>query len=357
MNRLLNCFALTIWNILFFALLGLNPCVSSFAQSPILSLGNIGICNSESLIMPLNGKNLANIGAMTLFIYFDDEKLLFHSLENINPVIIGLQFNVLTYPSCISIVWSNTKGVNFYDSNLLNLKFDVINSSGNIRFAIDSCEIAVANIPPEIISVEYSNGSFYPGDPIITGNPENLTVLYNSNAHFNLTSTDATGYLWQESVDGGSSWIDLRDGVAYSGTTGADLAILNVPATFNNNRYRCAVTKANCSLYSEDALLSVDSLSRISEIGYSGMIIYNFPNPFAESTRLSYYVPKSGEVTIEFFTVACNRLITIIKGFHLPGLYTIELNLVYLPNGLYLCRYKLETNQVMGLKNCKLTKN
>ncbi|MCX6276958.1 MAG: hypothetical protein NT004_02530 [Bacteroidetes bacterium] len=356
MKKLSNSLTITILIMVFFILVGFNPGRSIIAQSPMISLGNIGICNYEPLLIPLNGKNLANIGAITLFIYFDSEKLIFRSLENINSKIIGLQFNVLNNPSCVSIVWSNTKGVNFPDNLLLYIKFDVINSSGMIKFAIDSCEIAVANIPPEIIPVEYLNGSFYSKNPIITENPENITVFCNSNAHFNITSLGSTEYLWQASVDAGNSWIDLEDGASYSGTTSTDLAILNVPVTFNNNRYRCSVTRENCSLYSTDALLSVDSLSWISEIGNSGMVISNFPNPFSERTRLSYYVPKSGEVTIDLFTLIHNRVITIIKGFHLTGLYIIELNLVYLPNELYLCQYKLETNQVVAVRNRKIIK-
>ncbi len=70
----------------------------------------------------------------------------------------------------------------------------------------------------------------------ITGQPTNTEVCAGSNASFTVTATGATGYQWQVSTDGGTTWTDI------SGATSASLILTSVTGSMNNNQYRAVVS-------------------------------------------------------------------------------------------------------------------
>jgi len=79
--------------------------------------------------------------------------------------------------------------------------------------------------------------------PAVTTPPSNLTVCANSNATFTAVATGAgISYQWQVSTNGGGSYTNLTNTAPYSGVTTNTLLITNVPASFNNNRYRLVVS-------------------------------------------------------------------------------------------------------------------
>ena len=62
---------------------------------------------------------------------------------------------------------------------------------------------------------------------------------------------------WQ--VNSGSGWVDIYDNTIYGGTTSQQLSLAGIPLSFNGNRYRLAL-KAKCTtVYSNDALLTVNA--------------------------------------------------------------------------------------------------
>jgi len=340
----------------FFLLLVFDPQKYLGAQSPSLTLGNIGICEPGSILAPISGSNLSNIGAITLFIYYDSDQLKFISLENIDPQINGLRSNVLINPSRISIVWSSTDGADFFDNVLLNLKFDALLTSGIIRFAKDSCEIATAQVPPEVLNVQYNSGSYYNGNPTIMENPENLTALSQSDVFFKIKANDITRFLWQELKHNSNSWINLQDNITYSGTRTDILSILNVPVSFNNNLYRCSVSRENCVIFSKEARLTVDSLSWIGENSFRGMELRIAPNPFFKKAQFYFTVPEPGEVLIEIYSTAQKQIGSLVKGFYSTGQYISGQDLVYLPVGIFVCQYRLQTNNNSFWQRIKIVK-
>lgn len=66
----------------------------------------------------------------------------------------------------------------------------------------------------------------------------------------------------------------------------------------------------------------------------------NYPNPFNPSTRIKYFVPSSGNVTISFFNSIGERIYS--KSFYVnsAGTYEYEFNASNLASGVYL--YKIE---------------
>ena len=307
------------------------------AQSPSLTIGSVGICTSPTILIPLTGTNMTNIGSLTIFINFDNQSLVFDSVKNINPQLNGLLFNLVSNPSRLAIVWSNVNGANFQNNTLLNLKFTVLQQNSAISFA-PGCEIASVSL--QVLPVNYINGGVYPSAPIITANPENKTVKSQANAVFQVASSNASAYLWQESRNGGISWTELTDGTTYTGTHTAVFTVNHVPTLFNQFAYRCIVKKDNCPATTNQATLSVDSVSGVYEQGLKNTLhIYNTPNPFSESTTLNYTVPSRGNVSINILSSLGKCMVKIINSEHLKGTYKLEENFVSLPSGIYTCQY------------------
>jgi len=304
----------------------------------------VGVCNNTTVLLPLVGNDLSDIGAITLFINYDDQRLVFNSLENIDPQLEGIMVNTLTNPSRVGIVWSKTTGASFPNSSLLSLKFDLIQSTADLNFIKNNCEIANVSIPPQIIDVTYQDGSVYPAKPDITSEPENKTVSALSNVIFQVVSPNATAFSWQESRDNGVSWSGLFEMNPYTGTQTNSLSIHQVPASFDHFQYRCILNSASCPVVSTAATLSIDSHSGISgQPGASVLHLTNSPNPFSGKTTLEYSVPERGFVTIKLFSMTGQFIGTPVESLHDEGLFRIEDSFINLPVGIYFCRYAFKS--------------
>ena len=89
--------------------------------------------------------------------------------------------------------------------------------------------------------------------PVITTQPKSVTAYVESTAVFKVVATGATGYQWQWSKDGGSTWKDST-----SKTPGYNTAALTVTAAGRNGyKYRCKVTNSFGTVTSSAATLTV----------------------------------------------------------------------------------------------------
>lgn len=70
-------------------------------------------------------------------------------------------------------------------------------------------------------------------------------------------------------------------------------------------------------------------------------LVGNFPNPFEESTTISYRVEETQPLTLTVWDLAGKRVSTLASGVHEPGYYEKTLNAGNLPSGTYFAR--LET--------------
>jgi len=311
------------------------------AQTPSLSIGNVGVCNNDITVsVPIKGNNFSDIGAITLFINYNDQNLEFSSIENINPQLFGIMVNTLSNPSRIALVWTNTTGATFMNDTLLNLKFTVLQHSGDLSFAIDSCEFANISLPPQVIAVNYSNGSIFEAKPTISSEPENKTVPSQSNAVFQVASPNASGYLWQESRNDEISWTTLSETNTYAGTQTNTLTIRQVSLYFNQFRYRCLLNPNSCNAVSTSAILSVDSITGIpGQAANEILSLTNSPNPFSGETTIEFSVPEQGFVTIKIFSMMGQIMGTPAESPYSKGSYRLEKKYVYLPAGIYFCHY------------------
>ncbi len=75
-------------------------------------------------------------------------------------------------------------------------------------------------------------------DPIITSHPQSVSTCEGGNASFSASFEEDINYNWQESLDGGTTWENLRDNVNFSGVNTTRLSIFNVPANFQDRVFR-----------------------------------------------------------------------------------------------------------------------
>ncbi len=91
------------------------------------------------------------------------------------------------------------------------------------------------------------------GVPVITNNPEDITVAIGNNAEFSVEADNAAIWQWYYSKDGGEKWYK-------SLAAGADTPSMSLTAKKSNNNmlYRCKITGASgLSVVSEAAVLTV----------------------------------------------------------------------------------------------------
>ena len=94
----------------------------------------------------------------------------------------------------------------------------------------------------------------------IENQPEEIEIALGDDASFEVSAT-ATFYQWQQSMDGGSSWVDLANDDKYSGVDTDRLRISEARGRLEGSWYRVVLTSPDyacdpvAELISEDARL------------------------------------------------------------------------------------------------------
>ncbi len=88
---------------------------------------------------------------------------------------------------------------------------------------------------------------------VITAQPTAVSGCEGSDATFNVTASDATGYQWQVSTDGGTTFTDV------AGATSATLTLPAVAGTSNDYQYRVVASNACGDVTSSAATLTVNA--------------------------------------------------------------------------------------------------
>lgn len=122
--------------------------------------------------------------------------------------------------------------------------------------------------------VESNAATLTLADAVITAQPQDQEEAVGDDATFSVTATGATGYQWQESTDGGSSWSNLSNGTGVSGVTTDELTI-TAGLGNDGNQYRVVVQPGNVE--SNAAELTLSGFVVSGTVYYSGGT-YVIPN-------------------------------------------------------------------------------
>jgi len=103
-------------------------------------------------------------------------------------------------------------------------------------------------------------------------------------------------------------------------------------------------SESNSTIYgiSEGVFTIVDTLTSFEEFPtlYANKLSQNFPNPFYQSTRISYSLQKPGKVSLKVYNLIGEEIETLINEFQNAGVYSTIFDAHQHPGGIYF--YKLQ---------------
>jgi hypothetical protein len=198
-----------------------------------------------------------NLGCGNYAGFFDDLKL----TMPIYKIPFTISATTVQVGSTVKITPSITMNGITYTS--LNPNIATVDANGNVKgISPGTAKIRVTdNVFKELdntVTVTVTGVA-----PTITSHPANMTLNVGSNNSFivNASGNPAPTYQWQYSTDGGASWATVPNSASYSGATTNMLNIINATLGLNNYRYRCAVTNAVSTVYSNAATLTVTGVA------------------------------------------------------------------------------------------------
>jgi hypothetical protein len=146
----------------------------------------------------------------------------------------GSSWNPLSNGGVYTNVTTNSMNITGATAGMDQYKYKCIVQPGNVNSNSATLTILAANI---------------------TVQPVDQTIAAGGNASFSLTATGATGYVWQVSTDGGSSWTPLTNTGVYTNVTTNSMNITGAPYSMNTYKYKCIVQPGNVN--SNSATLTV----------------------------------------------------------------------------------------------------
>ncbi len=91
-----------------------------------------------------------------------------------------------------------------------------------------------------------------------------------------------------------------------------------------------------------------------STVPTSYLLKQNYPNPFNPVTKIRFYIPESGFVSLQIYDAVGRNLATLVDQNLNPGIYEVEWNAVNLPSGIYF--YRITASEFSEVKKMVLVK-
>ena len=98
----------------------------------------------------------------------------------------------------------------------------------------------------------------------------------------------------------------------------------------------------------------VYKLSPGGKLPFNFNLTQNYPNPFNPSTKISFEIPKNGDVSLKVFDLVGREVATLINQSISKGSYEVEFNAAGLPSGIYF--YQLRAEKYVETKKMVLMK-
>lgn len=114
----------------------------------------------------------------------------------------------------------------------------------------------------------------------------------------------------------------------------------NVPGQIVYYRIRQVSTETGLERMTGTVKIGLGSKA---DVQVTADLVGNFPNPFEETTTISYRIQETQPVTLTVWDVSGKRVSTLVDRVHEPGYYEERVNADPLPSGTYFAR--LETDQ------------
>jgi photosystem II stability/assembly factor-like uncharacterized protein len=210
-----------------------------------------------------------------------------------------------------------------------------------------------------------------------TGSVNSYSVAFNGNIGFTgqsalLKSTDAGGTWASVTLPGTGTaysfngvlnrfWYDRGSQIYWSSDNGANFAsqytgtgtyqAMNLVQDGNIIRGWSVTSAGGIAAYFE--LISGVSNNQ-NQVPDNYVLAQNYPNPFNPSTKISFTLPKAGNVKLAVFDILGREVATLVNEFATAGIHTIDFNASNLSSGVYL--YKIQAGDFTDTKKMVLMK-
>jgi hypothetical protein len=84
-----------------------------------------------------------------------------------------------------------------------------------------------------------------------------------------------------------------------------------------------------------------ESNETTADAGLQNGLMSNYPNPFNPSTKISYTLSTSGQVTLKIFDVLGREVATLVNEVRSEGKHEAVFNASALASGVYFCRIEI----------------
>ncbi|MCI0449212.1 MAG: T9SS type A sorting domain-containing protein [Chlorobi bacterium] len=101
-------------------------------------------------------------------------------------------------------------------------------------------------------------------------------------------------------------------------------------------------------------LSGVIGIKQDLEIVREFKLFQNYPNPFNPTTTISYYIPKSSNVTLKVYNILGSEVATLVNGFEKSGAKEIVFDASHLASGIYY--YTIAAGEYKDTKKMVLVK-
>jgi photosystem II stability/assembly factor-like uncharacterized protein len=210
-----------------------------------------------------------------------------------------------------------------------------------------------------------------------TGSANSYSVAFNSNIGFTgqsaiLKSTNAgdnyaavtlpgtgTAYSFNGVLD--RFWYCRTSNIYWSSDNGANFAVqfadtgtyqaMSLKLDGNIIRGWAVTSNGRIAMYNEIISGIANNQNNIPE-NYS--LMQNYPNPFNPSTKISFSLPKAGNVSLVVYDLLGREVATLFNEFTTAGNHTIDFNASSLSSGVYL--YKIQAGDFTDTRKMVLVK-
>ncbi len=239
------------------------------------TLGGATACPGDVISLPLGVSNLYNISSITLNIGYDTNVVSYTGYTGVHAQLASGTLLLNQTGTHLSIAWFSITPAWISTGDLMTLHFAYKGGSTALSFnTVTPGACLYTNALGNPVVSTYTGGNAGPSSvaPVITGQPQAVTVMATLGTGFSVSHSGSASYAWEMSTDGGATWSPLANGASFSGVNTSSLSLSNVLLSMNGYRFRCILTEPVCSLSttSAPALLTV--------IPYNPNIITTIPD-------------------------------------------------------------------------------
>jgi len=167
----------------------------------------------------------------------------------------------------------------------------------------------------------------------------------------------AANYILDVTPGGDNGTIVASFGADLSGLTGGSAVVfasgfLTPGSNQMGQPFGLFAALANGTVVPFDAVVTDVREENALPTGY--MLNQNYPNPFNPETKISYSLPRAGEVTIKLYDLTGREVTTLVEGNRPAGVYSLTVDGAELPSGVYF--YTIRANDFSAVKKMTLMK-